>query len=90
MRYTEKDGKQAFAQMVAAAKRSGVDVTGWVLQTGSPSAGRAWRVFREDERGGQASAFPGTDRGYIGWTPREACMFMDGVCNAFELLGGRA
>ena len=63
----------------------------WMILSGRRRAQRrAWRVFREDERGGQASAFPGTDRGYIGWTPREACMFMDGVCNAFELLGGRA
>lgn len=46
-----------------------MDTSGWYLQRGSPSNGRAWRLFSTP---GASCVFPGLDRGYLGWTGSQA------------------
>jgi len=66
-RVTVKDVRTAFTRYAQALATLGYG-TDVQLQEGSQANGRAYRVVTSDQR-----EAPGTgDRGYIGWTAREA------------------
>jgi hypothetical protein len=66
-RITVKDVRTVFGAYADTLKSLGVDVSKLELQEGSQANGRAYRIVLD---GFEA---PGTgDRGYIGWTAREA------------------
>lgn len=52
-----------------------------VLQHGSPTYGRAWRLFVSARAGGQGGlrTFLELDNGYLGWTKTEAACTLSGL-----------
>lgn len=52
-----------------------------VLQSGSATYGRAWRLFVSARAGGQGGlrTFLDLDNGYLGWTKREAYCTLTGL-----------
>lgn len=61
-----------------------------VLQSGSPSAGRAWRLYVSSSNGGRGGlgTFLTLDNGYIGWTKREAYCTLTGILAGLEAAQG--
>lgn len=57
-----------------------------VLQSGSPTYGRAWRLFVSSGPGGQGglATFLDLDNGYLGWTKREAYCTLTGLLSGLE------
>ena len=64
---TTPDVEMAVTQLARACKCLGLPST-FVLQPGSPTNGRAWRLFTPDYSGAIGTG----DRGYIGWSAQEA------------------
>lgn len=62
------------------------DARRWELQTGSPTNGRAWRLFAiVPGSGAQERPLPGYDGlGYLGWTRREAYCALAAMAQALE------
>lgn len=58
-----------FTRLCRVARSLGMDTSGWYLQHGSPSNGKAWRLLSTP---GGSCVFPGLDRGYLGWTGSQA------------------
>jgi hypothetical protein len=80
-RVTSKDVRQAFARLCQAHP---VTTAGWTLQEGSPSNGRAWRLFaRTGNTGGLSYAV--SHNGYIGWNAREALEHVRGLHQGMDL-----
>ncbi len=55
-----------------------------VLQHGSPSAGRAWRIYTTGGEHGTALAQPPEGSDYLGWTRSEAFDNLHTRCNAIS------
>lgn len=73
MSVTIKDVREAFEMVAQTGKPLLKDNEEFVLQEGAPSVGRAWRLMvREAPSSGWAGAPCTQDRGYLGWTKREA------------------
>jgi hypothetical protein len=61
-----------------------------VLQSGSPSAGRAWRLYVSTSNGGRGGlgTFLDLDNGYLGWTKREAYCTLTGLLSGLDACQG--
>ena len=60
---------RALQNLLRLLRECGVDTTGWVVEHGSTTNGRTWRLYRETATGAQHETdFPS----YLGSTPREA------------------
>ncbi len=74
----ERARRAALACGFAEARR-------WELQQGSPTNGRAWRLFAIGEAGSHGRPLPGFDGlGYLGWTRREAYCALAAMAQALE------
>ena len=88
-RYTRADVAGMLERARQAAQSVGIPGTDrWELHTGSPTNGHAWRLFRRGELDGTgtglADPIPGIDRGYIGWTAKEAYNTLHTLALAWE------
>lgn len=91
-RYTVADVQEMFTRAREAAQSVGIPGTAqWELHTGDPTNGHAWRMFRRGELDGTgtglADPIPNMDRGYIGWTKREAYNTLHTLARAWEAVG---
>ena len=78
-----RDVENAVGRLADELIRVGIPVgRGLSLQKGSPTYGRAWRLYKiSSEHGGQESFDFIDGGGYIGWTAREAYMTVTGLTN---------
>ncbi len=80
--------RHAFTRMTRGAERVGIDTSRWILEEGSTTYGRAFRVFRVgDEHGvgtGHYNALAGCSNGFVGMTRREALIGLDSMATAFH------
>lgn len=83
-RITKADVEAKFNRLHTLARLVGIaeEDEGWHLQTGSPSNGRAWRMFRVSDSGSLHSFYWTTD--YLGWTAKEAFERLDGIIVGIE------
>jgi hypothetical protein len=80
--------RQAFQRMTRGADRVGYDTSRWILQEGSKTYGRAFRVFRVGDENGNGSGhydpLPGLSIGYLGMTRAETAHALDMLAIAFH------
>lgn len=97
-RITRKDVERAVEQYRATGIGVGVlteaEAELITLQTGSPTNGRAWRLFLRDPSTGALRAAPAVgaglfSEGYIGWTAREAHAYLSAVVRAWWAVATR-
>lgn len=93
MKQSELD--RALARVVHEATRVGIDPTGWALENGSPTYGRAWRLVRIGEHHAHFTALRGLDHDMggstrLGATAREAMATLTGLAAAYESLPDHA
>lgn len=81
-RYTAKDAARAFEALVTAVRYVDPSLADRLeLHQGSPSAGRAWRLY---DGGGRTTL--GLDNGYLGWSAREATMTLRALAGCLDWL----
>lgn len=85
MRITKATTEQAFTALVMTAIAAGLDTEGWVLQDGSQTYGRVWRIYKKSPDGGGLSNLPGIGN-YLGYTAREAYFSLRGMESALSLV----
>lgn len=83
MRITTSEVHGAFGSLVATATAAGIDTAGWVLVHGSPTNGRAWRLYKQSASGSYSSI--GCDD-YLGTTGREAYLTLRGMASGLSLI----
>jgi hypothetical protein len=82
-RITAPQVRGMFDRAVQAARSLGLTAYRWELQEGSPTNGRAWRLYQVLPGGGHRDLL-GSD-GYLGWTTREAYGALHALARAWEL-----
>ncbi len=83
MTTTAKDVRAAFERFCEAAQFSLAPDEHYILQEGSPSNGRAWRIFIM--RDGSSAHFNARIGEYLGWTKDEAETKLHAWCNGIYL-----
>jgi hypothetical protein len=77
---------RALARATDAARAAGLpDADRWSLQTGSPTYGRAWRLYARDPQTGGLASVPGLSDGYLGMTKTEAAQSLDMLATGLRL-----
>lgn len=80
---TVAEVRAAFGRAQRAATAAGIDSSGWRLQEGSQTYGRAWRIFDMAPAGGLATVAGVSD--FLGLTRREAACSLRGLAQGLEL-----
>lgn len=81
-RVSPTDLNHAFDRAKRAAESVGIDTARWVMQTGSATYGRAYRLFERDPHTGGLSNLFGYDD-FLGMTRREAEATLDAMARAW-------
>lgn len=78
----------SFERMTAGARRVGIDTSKWILEQGSTTYGRPYRMFRIGDESGNGSGhynpLANMSNGYLGWTRREVLCALDAMATAFH------
>lgn len=72
MRITMKDVRFSFDRLCTVAQRCGLDTEGWIVEEGSATYGRAYRLYRQGEHGATFPTALGLSSGYLGMTAAAA------------------
>lgn len=89
-RVTIVDVRAMLKRAAGAAASVGIDSAHWWIQQGSPSNGQAWRLFSTPPgTSGAGTAVHGLDRGYLGWSAREAYDTLHTLAVAWEAVADR-
>ncbi len=90
-RVTIVDVRVMLKRAADAAASVGIESAHWWVQRGSPSNGQAWRLFTTPPgTSGAGTAVPGLDRGYLGWSAREALHTLHTLAVAWEAAADRS
>jgi len=84
-RITVREVRAMFDRAVAAAGKVGWSGPSyrWILQEGSQTNGRAWRMYCVGPGGGLRDVLGGD--GYLGWTTREVYQALYALARGWEL-----
>ena len=77
-----KDTQAAFDRFVRVAGPLLEEGERYVLQIGSPTNGRAWRLYKSPE--GSYAQHPTVFGDYLGWTSKEAEVKLHAYCDGIE------
>ena len=79
-----EDVNGAFESFCTVAQSMGIKTDNWVIQEGSATYGRAYRMYRKGDKGGLYSILGGD--GYLGMTKPEVYQTLQTMLNTLHLV----
>jgi hypothetical protein len=84
-RTTKRDVQNAFDSLRLAATAAGIDSSTWIMEEGSATYGRAFRLYRRDPEHYGVANVTGLDS-FLGTSRREAYLSLRAAANALWLV----